>query len=240
MLFNPPRPDLKHQIHRTTTRRRAAPSSRSALRTRCRNPRCRCKLPMPTANLHEAFCCAGCYDSFHLHRCRVCEACIEQPRYGTRLLCRKSKCRTAWKSGIGFGRFAEARVAAAPNDLQETQVNRTGLSASNPVWRQIADPPLTPSQSHCATLGGSAMDAVMRVEAQNRALLRATEQAEIEANGCFTDPEWREVISPDGVLTFVAGTADQRGGRAGLPARHGELAIPDDLSIPEFLRRNGG
>jgi hypothetical protein len=39
----------------------------------CRNPRCRMKLPAPVENHPRAFCCRGCYDSFFLNRCLVCE-----------------------------------------------------------------------------------------------------------------------------------------------------------------------
>ena len=38
----------------------------------------------------------------------------------------------------------------------------------------------------------------------NRKHWREAERAEIEANGCFAEPEWREVISSDGVRCFVA------------------------------------
>src|SRR5262249_8121031 len=40
---------------------------------RCRNPRCRLKLPAPVENEHHAFCTRGCYESFYRNRCRVCE-----------------------------------------------------------------------------------------------------------------------------------------------------------------------
>jgi hypothetical protein len=43
------------------------------LRHRCRNPRCRVKLPAPVENEHHAFCCRGCYEGFYRSRCRVCE-----------------------------------------------------------------------------------------------------------------------------------------------------------------------
>jgi hypothetical protein len=36
-----------------------------------------------------------------------------------------------------------------------------------------------------------------RIEAKNRAALKEAEQAEIESDGYFTDPDLREVISPD-------------------------------------------
>src|SRR5262249_24362785 len=43
------------------------------LRQRCRNPHCRMKLPAPVENHHRAFCTRGCFESFYLSRCRVCE-----------------------------------------------------------------------------------------------------------------------------------------------------------------------
>ena len=71
-----------------------------------------------------------------------------------------------------------------------------------------------------------------RVGAKNRAALKAADEAAIEANGYFTDPDWREVVSPDGVRCFVTSFV--------APARRA-LALPQpltaDLSIPEFLRR---
>jgi hypothetical protein len=36
------------------------------------------------------------------------------------------------------------------------------------------------------------------------ATLRAAEEAEIEANGYFSEPDWREVVSPDDVRCVVA------------------------------------
>jgi hypothetical protein len=44
-----------------------------ALRHRCRNPKCRTKLPAPVESEHHAFCCRGCFESFYRNRCRVCE-----------------------------------------------------------------------------------------------------------------------------------------------------------------------
>ena len=112
-------------------------------------------------------------------------------------------------------------------------------------WRIIAGPPLTASQFHCATVpdgpncqwkGGE----FERIEAKNQAALRAAEQAlkaaeqaEIETNGYFTDPDWREAISPDGVRCFVARIHDT----AAPPPVKATPSIPDDLSIPDFLLR---
>ena len=45
----------------------------TSLRVRCRNQRCRCKLPIPTENDHKGFCSPYCYDQFYQWRCKVCE-----------------------------------------------------------------------------------------------------------------------------------------------------------------------
>ena len=86
-------------------------------------------------------------------------------------------------------------------------------------WKFVAGT-LSPTAFYCATVpdgpgckweGGS----FERIEAQNRAalkslsaMLRAAEEAEIEANGYFNEPDWREVVSPDGVRCFVTSAND--------------------------------
>jgi hypothetical protein len=63
------------------------------LRHFCRNPHCRSKLKAPVENEHRAFCTRGCFESFYLKRCRVCERDLRSTR-GGRLYCRPpAKCR---------------------------------------------------------------------------------------------------------------------------------------------------
>jgi hypothetical protein len=63
------------------------------LRHFCRNPRCRSKLKASVESKHRAFCTRGCFESFYLKRCRVCERDLRSTR-GGRLYCRPpSKCR---------------------------------------------------------------------------------------------------------------------------------------------------
>jgi hypothetical protein len=104
---------------------------------------------------------------------------------------------------------------------------------------------ISPNALHCATVpdgpgckweGG----AFARIEAQNRsglkshfAKLKAVEEAKIEANGQFTEPDWREVINPDDVRCRVTRFRDQD---LDGPAQAQE-PLPDDLSIPSFLDR---
>jgi hypothetical protein len=167
------------------------------LRHHCRYLKCRSRLPTPVVNHREAFCARGCHSAFYRHRCRVCEGPIEQKGGQQRLICRKAACRNAWQRKEGFGRYATSSSASI---AQETPISCGSASTSKPVdrrnrlWRQIAGPPLTPSQLHCATIGGSAMDDDLRIEAKNRATRGVAEETEIEANGEFTESDWREII----------------------------------------------
>jgi hypothetical protein len=68
------------------------------LRHRCRY--CRSNLPGPVDNEHYAFCTPGCFSSFYLKRCRVCEEPIhlaERRRGPKRILCRKNDCRLEYR-----------------------------------------------------------------------------------------------------------------------------------------------
>jgi hypothetical protein len=82
---------------------------------------------------------------------------------------------------------------------------------------------------------------VERIEAKNRAALwahfAATGRAEVEANGEFTEPDWQKVVSLDGVTCFLANEPTAAGPARG--ADDPDLLIPDDLTIPAFLRRGG-
>jgi hypothetical protein len=82
----------------------------TALRHHCRNPHCRSKLTAPVENRHRAFCTKGCYQSFYLNRCRVCERDLRKAgRRGdaTRQYCRQpSDCKREaekWPEKYGGG-----------------------------------------------------------------------------------------------------------------------------------------
>ena len=214
------------------------------LRHRCRNPRCRGKLPEPVSNSREAFCTRGCYSQFYRKRCLVCEKAIEQPSRGTRLICEKAKCRSAWRASVGFGRYL---VSSSAESTQEVPEN---IGSAKP---SVAGPGLDPSAFHCATVpdgldcqweGGE----YRRLEAKNKAGLRAAreldlveiEQAEIQAGGYFGEPGWREVISPDGVACFVTRYAIVASASALVLSSASIMSPPvvgDGLDIPHFLKR---
>jgi hypothetical protein len=60
----------------------------------CRNPHCRSKLPNPVDNPRAAFCLRGCYDSFYLKRCIVCERHKKRPQDR---LCGRRLCRNEYR-----------------------------------------------------------------------------------------------------------------------------------------------
>jgi len=83
--------NLPTEFNRPTPRTQASPRPRlsggTPLRHRCRNPRCRMKLPAPVENEHHAFCTSGCHASFYRSRCLVCEEPMrrknERQRFGS-------------------------------------------------------------------------------------------------------------------------------------------------------------
>jgi hypothetical protein len=220
-------------------------------RKMCRNRHCGGKLPAPVSNEREAFCARGCCNSFYLHRCRICEKPIEQPKHGTRLICKKSKCKNAWKAGLGFGRFAESSQASSnSNPVQETLVPQRSAAASKPdrPWRIIAGPQLTPSQFHCATIpdgpdcqwkGGE----YERIEAKSRRLLEDyfadLDRVVIDdCAACGREDDLTDIPMAGRWLVLCRGcrtrARDAQAEQQTLPALP---SIPDDLSIPDFLRR---
>jgi hypothetical protein len=100
----------------------------AAPRHYCRNPRCRMKLPAPVENEHHAFCTRGCFESFYLNRCRVCERDLRKDgKRGDagRLYCRPpTKCRQEakrWPEKYEYG----SRAAFSTTKLRSA--HSTGL-----------------------------------------------------------------------------------------------------------------
>jgi hypothetical protein len=197
----------------------------------CRNPKCRTKLSTPVSNPREAFCPdTTCRERFYRLRCYVCEE--KKPGRLDAHTCGRRKCKNAIRS------------LKRPEDTSRVEIGlgnaiKSGLPEADKYGRawKVVSGEISPNAFHCATLpdgpncqwkGGE----FERVEAKNRAAFKAAAEATIEANGYFTDPDWREVVSPDGVKGFVTSF--------GAPARRAR-ALPHpltaDLSIPEFIRR---
>jgi hypothetical protein len=200
----------------------------TAMRHMCRYPKCRSKLPAPVSNPREAFCARSCHTSFYRKRCLVCERLMER-KTEHQLVCGKRTCRKALRASSDLGRYGPSSDVISSSKKPENK----GLGevvTDGRAWRQMAGPELSPDQIRAAAVpdGGEQE----RIEAKNRPAVKAAEQAEIEADGEFTEPGWREVINPDGVRCFVTRFRDATPHQA----RSKQAAdVTDDLSIPPFL-----
>jgi hypothetical protein len=180
------------------------------LRHFCRH--CRGKLASPTANHREAFDSKGCHGSFYRRRCIVCERDMPRLKESQRT-CYRAECKEKWRKKTIQSHFVGHGSLSDKHPLK-TSIKpgvKSGVRSDRPkLWTVVAaGTPITANQYHCATVPDGpncewANGEYERIEAKNRAALRKAEEAEIEANGYFTDTEWREVISPDGVRCFVA------------------------------------
>src|ERR1700735_4175168 len=108
----------------------------------CRYPKCRSKLPKPASNEREAFCARGCHTAYYRKRCLVYEGPIERSRDDQKI-CRKAKCRSAWRARTGFGRYIASSDAKLPS---KKPVNKGPKGAP-------AGPPegISANAYHCAT-----------------------------------------------------------------------------------------
>jgi hypothetical protein len=217
------------------------------LRHYCRNPKCRSKLPTPVANPREAFCARGCYRSVYLKRCVVCEGPIERKRDDQKV-CRKAKCRSAWRAGSGFGCYAassDAKLATeTPDSIGPTQPLKTDRS-----WRIVAGAELTPGQLRAATVPDGPdcqwKDGEFeRIEAKNRKLLeqhfaKLDAMATDHCAACGTDEDLidhkPDPNRPERTVTLCRTCRDK--GREYVATARPDLVIPADLSIPAFLCR---
>jgi hypothetical protein len=216
----------------------------TVMRKMCRNPKCRSTLPTPVSNEKQAFCAKGCYSSFYLHRCRVCEAELPKAKGRPRLICKKAKCRNAWNAGEGFGRYASenfsSQVSKNPEkssgkamDIEVFCASDTGEAANRAYakrpWRAVAGR-LSLNQYQRAVVGDAKDGGLPDIpyakvwaggdwegtENRNRKLL------EKFFAGLKDQPVW--TVSPS---TFGAASV----------ANRPDLKIPDDLSTPAFLDR---
>src|SRR6516164_10506572 len=186
------------------------------LRHYCRNPRCRSKLPSPASDPHKAFCTPGCHSSFYLKRCIVCEN--DKPAGSTarRKLCRRPKCEGRYRKNSAHFSFLGADTTSAanvPRSAQSTGIKSAGLD--DRPWYIVAGPKITACVYHCATLPVDADTANRICAANNWDRLRR------EIAWCLARPpipvdvttqsRWEPCVT--------------------------SVPIADDLSIPDFLKR---
>ena len=212
----------------------------AGLRWYCRNPRCRLKLRQPVSNPREAFCCRGCHTSFYLHRCLVCEEPIERKREDQRV-CRKPKCRRAWRVGNGFGRYVRAVPPSAAKLASKTPdfIGSKQALDSDRAWCIVAGPELTAAQLSGATIpdgpnGRWQGGAYQRVEARSKALLR--DHFAAQAAKCLIQPHQHPVNIAGGYR--LPGTPALSLKAPATPKPRAAAIVPNSLEIPEFLRRS--
>ena len=112
----------------------------------------------------NAFCSRGCHTSFYLKRCLVCEGPLHR-RNKTQRVCRKARCRSAWRARAGFGRYSPSRSVSSPAKTSDFIDSKPALKPDR-AWRRIAGPKLSPSRLHCAQVG--AKEAVAEAYQKNR------------------------------------------------------------------------
>ena len=184
------------------------------LRHRCRNPRCWMKLTAPVVNPHKAFCTRGCYSSFYLKRCLVCEN--DKPAGSTarRKLCRRPKCEGCYRKNSAHYSFLGAdttSAANAPRSAQSTGIKSAGLD--NRAWHIVAGPKISAAVYHCTALPVDPETARRSNAANDWGRIRKE-----SARSKPRPPAPKEMQS------------DWRPCSPSVP-------VADDLSIPDFLKR---
>jgi hypothetical protein len=228
------------------------------LRHYCRNPRCRSKLPSPVSNPREAFCTRGCYESFHLKRCRVCEQPLEA-KYrkikngGDRTkfvrvqnsaqTCGAAECKRRWRERDGTGRFSAPKQASGYPGSQNLDLHQeVPISCGSNSAIQTAKNARTaivPDGPDCAWEGGE----YRRLQARDRARLR--EHFRKLADQCLIQPHhspvnilggYRFPNAPAVDLSPLPSIDDRPIPSDWKPCVPSALIVGDH-SVPDFLRR---
>lgn len=248
---------MKSKLDALAARRDANPivdrgTVETKLYHRCRNPKCRAKLSLPADNPRKAFCCRGCYNSFYLKRCVVCENDKPADSTARRVLCRRPKCRSQYQRNRSFFDYPAPNTAFDAERSKSARKSGTKTGQFGPrstYWRRLsAGPTLALSQLRCAVVpdgpdcqwaGGS----IERIEAANRRALEAYFD-KLDSTGidycsvCGREDDLVDYKVGDQWVTTCR--AHRRPAAATIADGVPSVPIADDLSIPEFLRRTGG
>jgi hypothetical protein len=174
------------------------------------------KLTAPVVNPHKAFCTRGCHSSFYLKRCLVCEG--EKPAGSTarRKLCRRPKCEGRYRKNSAHYSFLGADTTSAvnvPRSAQSTGIKSADFDAR--PWSIVAGPQITAAVYHCAAQPLDA-DTADRVYAANnwdrirREIAWCPARPPIPVD-VTTQSRWEPCVA--------------------------SVPVADDLSIPDFLKR---
>jgi hypothetical protein len=201
------------------------------LRRYCRNPRCRSKLPSPVSNLREAFCCGGCYNSFYLHRCLVCERPMVRKAEHQKL-CGKRKCRNDFRVLSDLGRYYDAPNVSRPSKNVDFIDPKEAPKPYRP-WRIVAGPELTRRQLRSATVGAEeAIEAINRTNARHwrETNAKAKQRCSIKRDDMPVNVVGGYKFRDAPVIDFAA---IPQSSRSVIQA----VSTDQSLDIPEFLRR---
>lgn len=212
----------------------------SAPRHYCRNLRCRSRLKLEVENPRHAFCCRGCFTTFHRLRCVVCE---RPTKTGRAEICHRPKCRYALRQWPHVYRFPRGkkhtdRESPVRRKVASRSAHFTGIKSGDKdarAWRQVAGPELSPRSFTLATLP---TDTVARIERLNEkisvdAALIGPKDAPINVLGGYRFPNapkfnWLPRQNLERNLSVTPRT------RPPTPA----VILPDDpFAIPAFLLR---
>ena len=232
----------------------------TSLRVRCRNQRCRCKLPIPTENDHKAFCSPYCYNQFFHWKCAVCEVEIlrgkrrKQPK-----CCRSPKCNKTYKNftpTYTFGYHPSLGAISA----SEVPLSQGAKGVSGATYQIVAGPPLSPSALWAATLPHDAATQA-RIDRTNRECqghhiikpgghpinivggYKFLQAVKLDAGLRPVDKsDWRIQYQPGDIATewtareLARRETEQQGSQVE-NAETESAETYEDLSIPAFLRR---
>lgn len=210
-------------------------STLEAVRYRCRNQRCRSWLKSPSENPRDAFCCSGCYVGFYRTHCIVCEAPTVR-KTGNQYLCGRRQCRNEFRRNptpFLSGRYIATDLRQSDSKTPTISKPKTTIRTDR-AWRVVAGP-IPPGINLAIPLDSKTAEQTSRfnrraIEAA-RAQWRPVEQQQIfqrdtpplNVIGGYRFPGAPAVdLSPTGRSVTGAVATNS----------------PDDLSIPDFLRRD--
>lgn len=204
---------------------------------RCRNPRCKSWLRPPAENPRDAFCCEKCAESFYRGHCRVCERPIVG-KNSRRELCDDERCRSQ------FRRYRERFFGTwYPNPVLSSKAEKSSIKStvkttinSDRAWRQIAGPDV-PDVNLRIPLDPDFARRIARVHNsywEKKALICSADPP-INIGGGYKFPGAKTIDLNPPAAKVTSKKLD-----AATKAKADELIaqIPDDLSIPDFLKRS--
>jgi hypothetical protein len=178
---------------------------------------------LPASDPRKAFCTRGCHSSFYLKRCLVCEN--DKPAGSTarRKLCRRPKCEGRYRKNSAHYSFLGGASELSTNDTTSAanasrSAHSTGIKSASLAarpWHIVAGPKITAAVYHCATLP---------VDPDIAA--RAGVNAANDLGRIRKEIAWSKRRPP-------APKEMQSDWKPCSPS----LPVADDLSIPEFLKR---